>query len=400
MSVPDAIAPAAWPRRKPRVALVAHDVHWAGGMERACAELIRAGADHVDFTVVSNTLSADLRQRVRWLRVPLIRRPFPLKFVLFFLGGAIRVIQARPDVVHTVGAIIPNRAGVVTIQFCHAGFRERTGLLAARGGSFLRRADATLGRVLALMAERWCYRPGRARVFAAVSRGVTAELERHYSGIPAVLTLNGVDLDRFAPAPEVRRAFRKTAGIDESALVALFVGGDWDRKGLGVAIAGLAVAQRLSGRPVLLWVVGPGDQNSFTSLARGCRVSQQVRFFGPRADTERFYQSADVYVLPSLYEGFSLASIEAAACGIPVVGTRVSGVEELVGNDEAGLVVERTPEAIGEALARLVGGSKLRRQLGASARRRAASFSWQSSVERVLDVYAQFLKPSLPKAPI
>jgi glycosyltransferase involved in cell wall biosynthesis len=377
---------------KPRVALVAHDVHWDGGMERACAELIRAGAGEIDFTVVSNTLSPDLRHRVRWLRVPLIRRPFPAKFVLFFLGGAIRVIQARPDVVHTVGAIVPNRAEVVTIQFCHAGFRERTGRLAAPGGPLMRRANAAVGRLLALIAEGWCYRPGRTRVFAAVSRGVAGELERHYAGVPAVVTPNGVDLDRFAPAPDVRRAFRKERAIDESTFVALFVGGDWDRKGLAVAMAGLSSAQRLTGRRLLLWVVGPGQKKRLQTLARTDEISIDVSFFGPRIDTEQFYQAADVLVLPTLYETFSLVAYEAAACGLPIVATRVSGIDELIGAEDAGLFVERTPESVGAALSRLVIDPTLRGLMGERARRRAEAFTWQRSTNAVLALYTGLWK--------
>jgi glycosyltransferase involved in cell wall biosynthesis len=373
---------------KPSVALVAHDVHWDGGMERACAELIRAGADEIDFTVVSNTLSEDLRSRVRWLRVPVIRRPFPLKFALFFIGAALRVIQARSDIVHTVGAIVPNRAAVVTIQFCHAGFRERTGVVAARGGSFVRRANSAVGRMLALIAERWCYRPGRTRVFAAVSGGVAAELTRNYGGVPVVLTPNGVDLDRFAPAADVRRAFRKYQGIDERALVALFVGGDWDRKGLAIAIAGLAVAQGLSPRSVFLWVVGHGDLTAFGAVVRRFGLSQQVRFFGQRTDTERFYQSADVFVLPTMYETFSLAAYEAAACGLPIVATRVSGIDELIGvEEEAGIFVDRTSDSVGAALSRLVLDTKLCGLMGERARCRAGGYTWQRSTNAVLALY-------------
>jgi glycosyltransferase involved in cell wall biosynthesis len=378
--------------RRPRVTLVAHDIHMNGGMERACAELIRAGVGEVEFTVVSNTLEEDLRQDVRWLRVPLVRRPFPIKFLLFFLGAAIRVRQAQSDLIHTVGAIIPNRVTIATVQFCHAGFRERTGYLAPRGGSLVGRANTMIVRLLSLVAECWCYRPARTRAFATVSDGVAQEVLRHYPGVPVAVTPNGVDTVRFSPAPAVRNVVRRAEGIGDAEFIAIFVGGDWDRKGLAIAIAGLAVAHRVTGRRLLLWIVGSGDERRFRAMAETAGVSENVRFFGARTDTERLYQSADVFVLPTLYETFSLAAYEAAACGLPIVATRVSGVEELIGNDDAGFIVERTPEAIGGALDRLATEPELRGRLGTAGRRRAESFTWHRSTSAVLELYRAFLK--------
>src|SRR5205823_5729238 len=84
---------------KPRIALVAHDVHDRGGMERALAELLRRGADRVDFVVIASSLAEDLRPLAEWRRVPLPRRPFPLKFVCFFVLGAVRLVGVARDAV-------------------------------------------------------------------------------------------------------------------------------------------------------------------------------------------------------------------------------------------------------------------------------------------------------------
>jgi glycosyltransferase involved in cell wall biosynthesis len=173
--------------------------------------------------------------------------------------------------------------------------------------------------------------------------------------------------------------------------VALFVGGDWHRKGLAVAIHGLAAAQLPHSGRLQLWVVGRGDQHRFADLARAAGVGDRVRFFGQPAEAERFYQAADIFVLPSLYEGFSLVALEAAACGLPVVATRVGFIEELVGDEEAGLIVPRTPAAVGTALARLAGDPALRARQGAVARRRAQSYTWSRSAHGVLDLYDQLL---------
>ncbi len=111
---------------KPRVALVAHGINDSGGMEQACAELIRHGSDEFDFCVVSAELAPELRSVVQqWTRIGVPARPIPLKFCLFWLraGKALRLVDA--DLIHTVGAIVPNRVDLTSIHFCHGGIRLR-----------------------------------------------------------------------------------------------------------------------------------------------------------------------------------------------------------------------------------------------------------------------------------
>jgi glycosyltransferase involved in cell wall biosynthesis len=185
-------------------------------------------------------------------------------------------------------------------------------------------------------------------------------------------------------------------GVADAVFVAIFVGGDWDRKGLGIAIAGLAVAQKMTRCHLQLWIVGSGDQGRFIAMARTLGVSEKVRFFGTRGDVECLYQAADAFVLPTLYETFSMAAYEAAACGLPIVATRVSGVEELIGSEDAGVFVERTPESIGGALHRLLSEPDQARLLGLVARSRAEQFTWRRSTSAVLDLYRRFAKDGSP----
>jgi len=289
--------------------------------------------------------------------------------------------------VHVLGAIVPRRADVATVQFCHAGFRVSAGGLAPEGLPLPRRANTALTRLLSLAAERRTYRPARVGVLAPVSRGVAGELERHYGGIPLTVTPNGVDTGRFRPDPAVRSSVRAELGAAEDETVLLFVGGDWDRKGLGVTIGALGRApERLR-----LWIVGRGPEARFRALARERGVEERVTFLGPRSDAERFYQGADVFVLPTLYETFSIAAHEAAASALPVVATAVSGIEELVGADESGILVERDETALAAALARLAGDPALRRRLGEEGRRRAERLDWERSARSVLDTYSSLL---------
>src|SRR5205823_10094486 len=106
-----------------------------------------------------------------------------------------------------------------------------------------------------------------------------------------------------------------------------------------------------------------------------------------------YYRAADLFVLPSTYETFSIVSFEAAACGLPLVIPYLAGAGELVGDDEAGIVVARDAGAIAGAIEALAGDADRRAALGAEARRRAAPFTWARSAASVASLYRR-LAPS------
>jgi UDP-glucose:(heptosyl)LPS alpha-1,3-glucosyltransferase len=187
---------------------------------------------------------------------------------------------------------------------------------------------------------------------------------------------------------------RGELGIADGDVVALFVGGDWHGKGLALAIAAVAEASRRSQSPIRLLVVGAGDESRFRTLA--ARLGARVTFAGRRTDVERYYAASDVFVLPSWYETFSLAAFEAAASGLPVVAARVSGVDELVGDGEAGLIVERDAGELGTALADLAASPETRERLGTAARERSAEYTWERSTDAVLAAYRSLLGSTTP----
>jgi len=373
--------------------LVGHEVREHGGMDRAVSELLRRASDQFEFHVISTELSDALRPLVTWHRLRIPRRPFPLRYVTFYVVAGVRLRWLRVDVVHTLGAIVPNRVDVATVHACHAGFVRATGALAPAGAPTLRRINTAVSRVLSLAAEKWTYRPSRVRAVAAVSTGVSQELQHHYPGVRIEITPNGVDTDRFRPDSDARAGLRLEEGVDPDQYVALFVGGNWDHKGLPIVIESIAKG-RATGSPIdELWVVGSGDTERLRSIAASHGVSDAVKFFGPRADVERFYKAADVFVLPSLYEAFSLVLLEAAASGLPIITTAVHGVDELSAG-HAVLLVERTPEAVAKAIADLRTDPRLTTRLSQAGRAQALSYTWEGSVKSVLRIYGDLVSES------
>jgi len=377
---------------KPRIAMVAHRVDDSGGMERVHAEIVRRLLDRYRFTIVASRVADDLREQVDWRRVPLPSIPAPIRFVVFYGLGAILLRSVRADLVHVCGALVPNRADVASVHFCHAGFITASGGLAPEGSPMGRRLNTSLERRLAVGAERWSYRPGRLRLLAPVSQQVAGELRRAYPGVAVRETPNGVDLDRFCPDSSVRQVVRSELGTDEGVTVALFVGGDWDRKGLALAIDALAIA-RASGAHVELWALGSGDERRFRVQADAAGVAGAVRFLGRRPEAERYYQAADVYLCCSSYEAFSLALLEAAASALPVVATRVGGVAELLEGtgEQGGVVVARRAPEVGAALTALSDDVGRRARFGRAARRRAERFGWDGLADVVDGIYRELL---------
>jgi glycosyltransferase involved in cell wall biosynthesis len=127
-------------------------------------------------------------------------------------------------------------------------------------------------------------------------------------------------------------------------------------------------------------------------------IPTRVRFFGWQADPSRFYKASDIFVLPSRYEADPLVALEAAACSLPVVATAVNGVVELLGDNQAGMIIERDRDDLARALAALAVNADLRRTLGAEGRKRVQSRGgWDQVADRLgqqLEELAATSRPS------
>lgn len=136
---------------------------------------------------------------------------------------------------------------------------------------------------------------------------------------------------------------------------------------------------------------GPTEAEMRREAAR-LGLDGTVIFTGFRSDVPRILRTLDLFVLPSLYEGLSIALIEAMALGKPAVVTRVGGLTEVIENENQGLVVpEADDRALAAAILTLLGDRSLRDRFGHAARRRAANFDIRSAVRRMEQVYEGLL---------
>src|SRR4051794_39131687 len=159
-----------------------HEVGSGGGMERQLGELAKGLLERGhSVTVISRACDIPPHPRLRWIRVPGPARPFALAYPWFFLTGSLLVSRHRHGLVHTTGAVVFNRADTSTVHFCHRAFVRRSGrTVQARRQTAPHGINAWVATRLSLVAESWCYRPGRTRSIVGVSRGVAREVEREF----------------------------------------------------------------------------------------------------------------------------------------------------------------------------------------------------------------------------
>jgi UDP-glucose:(heptosyl)LPS alpha-1,3-glucosyltransferase len=231
----------------------------------------------------------------------------------------------------------------------------------------------------ALALEKSLFAGGGAGRVIANSRMVRDEIVRLY-GFPGEqidLVYNGVPLEVLRRGGESRARTRETLGLKSDDIAVLFAGSGWERKGLRFAIDAI----EKSGKEMRLLVAGRGKEREFGSA--------RARFLGVVHDMPGIYGAADIFLLPTIYDPFSNACLEALAAGLPVITTRANGFSEIMETGMHGTIVEdpRDTDAIREALL-LWSDSSQRQQAGQGIRELADRFDISVNVARTLEIIA------------
>lgn len=199
---------------------------------------------------------------------------------------------------------------------------------------------------------------------------------------------NGVDLAEFAHIP-VRRP-------SADRITILFVGRlDPRQKGLEYLIRAFDLIQPT--RNARLRLVGEdwGGLSKLRSLSTSLGLEGNVEFAGrlPRSDVIRAYATADLFVLPALFEPFGIVLLEAMAAGLPIVASRVGGIPDVVEEGKAGILVEAgNARALAQSINSLISDPLLRERMGEEGKRRAAKYSWNLIVPQIRGVYGEAIR--------
>lgn len=228
-------------------------------------------------------------------------------------------------------------------------------------------------------AERRLFAHPALRAVICNSRMVRADIERHF-GVPQEklpVIYNGVDLEHFRPAAKPR-----SPGVETSFL---FVGSGFARKGLATALGALALV------PQAQLVVAGRDRDAvrYAALAAKLGIAGRVRLLGGVEDVRPLYAAADCFILPTLYDPFPNAALEALAMGVPIIVSRRCGAAELVREGENGWLCEPADAAGLAARMRLAAEGARRGEMTAAARASAEPFGIDAMAQQLAALYAR-----------
>jgi len=297
----------------------------------------------------------------------------------------------RPDVIHDMGS-----GWFCHIFQPHAGcwralVEQKLQLVSPWLRPWKRAIDGWLPRrrELATLAARQY--ADRGQIFAALSNRV-AEHFRRWHDIPAErirVIYNGVDSRRFTPQHRrrLREPCREQLGLRPDELLALCVAHNFPLKGVPALLEAMVRLQR-RGLPVRLAVVGGRRLHKWKRRAARLGIGRCVRFLGHQEEVVPYYAAADFYVHPSLFDNCSLAVLEAAASGLPLVTSPYDGASELFRHEVEQLRLDdpRDSEELARKMERLC-DQPTRQRMGLAARRTAEQYTMERNIEQLLALY-------------
>jgi glycosyltransferase involved in cell wall biosynthesis len=347
-------------------------------------------------------LAAGLRDRCR---VALACPPGPATGPLLERAAALGVEAAAPELGEGRGAAARLaawlRGRAVDVFHVHAGIGWEDLAAAAAGRAGGARVVLRTEHLPYLLTAPW-QRAAHARMLRHLDRLVCVSEASRASHLaagvpPALLAVvrNGIEP---RPPRRGRAATRAALGLRAGDRVVLTVARLTGQKDPRTLLRAAPAVLAREPRARFLWAgVGPlGPVMRAAVRRRG--LGRQVRLLGHRDDVPDLLAAADLFALPSRFEGLPLALLEAMAAGLPAVATRVSGVAEVVEPGRTGLLVEPgAPAALAGALARLLGRPDEAARLGAAARARAGrEFGAGRMVGETWDLYRELLARAAP----
>jgi UDP-glucose:(heptosyl)LPS alpha-1,3-glucosyltransferase len=198
------------------------------------------------------------------------------------------------------------------------------------------------------------------------------------------LVRNGVPLDDFRFDAELREKSRVELNLKQDEIALLFAGSGWERKGLLFAIEAVALCKN---RKMRLLVAGRGDARLYKTTRLRFWREDPVQFLGEVANLVPVYAAADIFILPTIYDPFSNACLEALASGLPVITTRSNGFSEIIDDGVHGSIVDNPANLVGLRDAIHFWSDPTGRDAARSANiERASQFDISNNVEQTLEI--------------
>lgn len=214
------------------------------------------------------------------------------------------------------------------------------------------------------------------------------ELEVPFSKITVIP--NGVDSNRFRPIPKFEA--RRRLGLPHDQAILLSVGALIPRKGYDLLLGALALLRSSypQGDKILLLIIGEGkEERKLKQIVADLHLVEQVRFVGsrPHGELPAWYNSADIFCLASIREGWPNVLMESIACGTPVVAPRIWGIPEIITSEKIGFLSDRNEVDMARLMRRALESQWDRQALIQYSHAR----NWDHAAKKVLDIFNSVL---------
>ncbi|MFQ5443360.1 MAG: glycosyltransferase family 4 protein [Nitrospinales bacterium] len=361
-----------------------------GGAEKLSVEFARlmAKAGH-EIHIFANQWSPSSHPNIHFHKVPVIKLNSYLRFLSFAWFAKQQVKRERFDIIQS------HERTLCQDIFWAADGSHKEWLERRREYLFpAKRLLVALNPFhrLVLKYEKAIFAQGNYKKIVAISEMVKKNILKHYD-IPQddiVVFYNGVNLEKFHPRnkTQYRDPIRKQLDIPEHALLLMYTGSGFERKGLKFLLQSLEFLEKKEWR---LLAVGKGNWKRYLAFAPA-EAREKIICLDPVNDIEKYYAAADVFILPSIYDPFGIVSLEAQAASLPVVVSRFCGAAEIIEHGHNGLVVEDPgrPREIAEKI-NLLFDPSLRQRMGEEARKLAENYPDKNFAEQIIGLYKELV---------
>jgi glycosyltransferase involved in cell wall biosynthesis len=224
------------------------------------------------------------------------------------------------------------------------------------------------------------------------SNSMRTELNDHFNIPKEKVTVipNAIDpyvYDKYIDTKKIKNNY----GIEDKSKLVLFVGRLVPQKGVEYLIDAVPL---VTNRSVYFYIIGDGWSRSILEkLALSKKQGDRIRFLGFIPDTERIEltKSADVLVVPSIYEPFGIVALEGMAAGVPVIASNIGGLSEIIEHDKTGvLVYSKNPESIAWGINKVLYNNEYSRSIIQNAKKKVIEvYSWKAIAKKTIELYQE-----------
>jgi UDP-glucose:(heptosyl)LPS alpha-1,3-glucosyltransferase len=379
-----------------RIATVVRGFHKHGGISRCAAELSDRFSQSHEVHVFTNHFESE-NNELNYHRIRPNHIKYPRRLTMASGFGSFAFKSHRNlkkygfDIVHvhSSSCLVQD---IITAHSCHkASLATINGICKNKGSRFdTFKILAKPFNFVNYAIEKIQYTKGNYKKIIAVSNSLKQQIVDSYkvSDEDIVVIPNGVDMIQFSPDNKARNEERKRLGYKDDDIVISFVTHRFAHKGLDYLIEALSL---LKNKKIKLLIASGDDATEHLKLAERIEVVDQIKLYGETTEPEKAYRASDIFVLPSLYEGFGLVTLEAMATGLPVIATAVGGAPDIITDGMNGFLVPLppSPQAISEIISTLCNDEKMRKRIGAAARKRAEQLSWDDIAAETMKLYKE-----------